>query len=214
MVYVGYANKEDASQSRSGSSPFARLVSGGSIKGEIAVSNRSRLDMTGGQCENIGLQDQSVARIYGGEISVILSAHDASRAEIGGGHISIVDALETSVVNIRAGHIGDMVVKHHSTVSLRGGQVKGVICVADNGTLNVFGTGLRARLVARHVCPPNYPDQDTRYALSGRLADGTNLRGRFLFVQENSRARFALHNAPFQGPQARLRRPLSTRRSH
>ena len=100
-----------------------------------------------------------------------------------------------STVHIRGGRVnGRLEVYNLGTVNLSGGTIMGDLYVYGSGVLNLFGTGLETTLINPDAADRHY--SYSRYILEGALSNGTDLFGKFLYVENNSRASFTLNNTP------------------
>jgi hypothetical protein len=143
----------------------------------------------------IGQDDQrnpsspTVNLVDPGSISGFAYTFNSSKFNISGGSIvGSINSSDTSLVTITGGSIGNgLQVDDSSVVNVRGGSFGADLYANDTSAINFFGTNLQAMQIA---------DLGTiiGYALSGTLADGTDISDRQLFVQNT--ASFTLNNTP------------------
>ena len=98
-----------------------------------------------------------------------------------------LSAYNNSVINMSGGSVGSIAAYNNSVVNISGGNVGLSLTVSDNSALNLFGSGLTAKLIANLAGTAGYQ-------VSGTLADGAVLKNETLLVKGTG-ASFALKNA-------------------
>ena len=209
IVNVGYANQTDLNNQANRTSPTIDLVSGGNV-GFLRAYNSSIFNVSGGNIQFLQVRNNTTANVTGGNIGTDLFVLDSSTAFITGGAILEVGALNNSTTNLSGGSIGDDLLASgssvvnisggsigtdltafgNSVVNVTGGSIGGGLFAEGNGTLNLFGTGLGDTLV-----DPLFDNgSESQYALFGTLNDGTNLNGKFAYIENNSNAQVNFFN--------------------
>jgi len=211
-VIVGYANALDFVSNTNGTSPTVDLVSPGSAL-SISEYNSSTLNINGGSVSTfVRTFDNSRVFLTDGSVDFGFTAKGISRVHIDGGMTSNIEMLANSRLSVTAGDIESVLTTDHAVATVSGGMINDFLeadgnsvinvwggmfmClfVQDNGHINLFGMDLTAILV-----DPNYLDFYTQYTLSGQLADGTDLTGTCLNIENNGVASFSLTNVPEPG---------------
>ncbi len=195
---VGYASASDRDNKTNPTGPAVALENYSSVGNDLLVYNNSSITMRGGYIGNaLETFDSSVVNLCGGGVSGGLYANNASRVNLSGTGVAHgVVAESDSVVTITGGYIGAttsafigaVFAYDRSRVNISDGNIAGDLYVANSATLNLFGVGLRATLVDANAF--NY--QYSKYILSGVRADGNSVKGRFLYVENHSSAKFNL----------------------
>ncbi|HEY5865836.1 MAG TPA: hypothetical protein VI542_09870 [Candidatus Tectomicrobia bacterium] len=175
---------------RHASGPFPPIVvlhNGGTIDGTLSLFHASNLNIKAGgkivgdtivSGKVIGLspKHQSIVDMEDGTVEGGVTAIDSSRVIIRGGTITgDVTASGSSRVIIRGGTIGDVYVRDCGTISLVG-----------FATFDVNGDSVDDRKLQAVLDPAYTNSLHVRYALSGALADGEDVTGKYVYVQKTA----------------------------
>jgi hypothetical protein len=204
-----------------GGAVLGRVQIIGNIGGSSSVLNLTGADVG----EGIEVIGNAQANMIGGTVGGALSASGSGRVFLSGGVVGgNLRALGASIIFMSGGHvagtpqIADTAVLNWSggTFGLGGGlpsfaSVNEVVPAAfggsgagdsmaglvalDNGTINIIGFSLVASLV-----DPNFEGMFSKYVLSGKLADGTQITGGMIFVQNETGASLHLIEATVPEP--------------
>ncbi|MES2464612.1 MAG: hypothetical protein V4671_28960 [Armatimonadota bacterium] len=149
------------------------LMEGGNISGYLTAKDHSRVTMTGGEITGqLGAEDASIVTVRGGTVAFNMVITQKATVTIEGGEVSSPAIYDSSVVNLVGGKTnGTLTVGDTATVHLRGGVPPEYLSVYGSATLNVYGTNLKKTLVDAH----DQNGDHSRYKLSGKLSDGTDL---------------------------------------
>jgi hypothetical protein len=145
-------------------------ISGGLIRGDLRGSDSSTIEMSGGTVLGRAIFDDNSVFNYSG--GFILDGVQLPQAAGVQADSALADSLAPGFdENLLLG-----IVAH------------------DNATINIIGTGLHATLI-----DPSFEGMFSVYQLAGRLADGTEVNGGLLYLQNGSGARLELLPVPEPG---------------
>ncbi len=190
-------------------------VSGGIIAGHIDAHGGNRIAISGGSIGFLSLvsstltmsggsiNDELVTNGYctinvsGGSIGTGLFADGGGTVTISGGNFGNDNFgglyAGNGTLNLIGGNVGyEIDVAGNITVNVSGGSIGSVLYVRSSGTLNLLGTGLRATLIDPQASFGYY----SQYTLFGAFSDGTSIKGKILYLENNSNAHFTLKNVP------------------
>jgi hypothetical protein len=169
------------------------VTMGGGITEVLSAKGEGLINLAGGGLEKSFYTDQnSKGNIYSGSIGGDVTAYGDTTINIYGGTIGgTINAFGT--INI----YGSIVSGKSSFARIAASEVLPDLFAIDDGAVQLIGSGLKQTLVDSNVAY----DQDgitgifSKYELTGALADGTDITGTTLFVQNGSGATFALITA-------------------
>lgn len=189
-VVVGYGSQEDLDNRVNGTSPILNITGGATLEGYATAFNSSQVNMSSGNVvRDLIASDTSTINLSGGSVDTSLLASDNSRVYITDGSVQSLFALENSIANVSGGSIAS--VYTNSRVNYTGGNVSNGLYASVNGVLHIYGTNLSSVLTN----PNANGGSSSLYTLSGTLLDGTSVDGKEVYIQNQSNARFFLHNA-------------------
>lgn len=201
-AYVGYANFDDYLNSVNGTSPTVTMITGGSVDFNMQTFNGSTLNILDGTIGAVfgSLEgfDHSTVNMSGGTLNLDAEFQSSSVFNFSGGQIlDDVTTVDNTSLHMSGGSIGNALLLNGSSVNtMSGGTVFGDMWVQDASTLTMFGPDLLANLT-----DPNFQGGFySQYTMVGHLADGTDLTGRTVNVQNGSGAQFFVSNAPVPEP--------------
>ena len=195
-------------------SSVINLFDGGHIGNAVFASSTSVINMSGGDLQNANIyaSDASVVNISGGVLRTPLALNN-SVLNVSGGTMASLYGENDSAVHITGGVISNgMTVFDSSVITISGGNInnnllaynQGVVNIlggaspdlyaADSSLINLYGAGLSGTLVNAHY-RDNFGNEDSLYAVSGLLRDGTILSGKNIYIRNGSGARFTLNNS-------------------
>ena len=189
VAIVGYANGNDIGNPSKGSSPTINLVKGSFLPAGLKSFNSSTINVFDGSGESIQIRDSGVANITGGSYD-FTSAVNNAKINIMGGSCGIISTYNNSLIKFSSGDIDKTSSYNNSVINITGGSILELLGVYDSSTLNLYGTGLQAHLINSNFEGRN----QSQYELSGKLADGTPLVRKFMYVS-NGTATFTLNAA-------------------
>jgi hypothetical protein len=191
-VFVGYANLDDYVIGVNGTSPTITMLTGAGIENNLETFNGSTLNMSGG---DVGLvfgsllaYHNTTTNMSGGTLHLDAEFQNTATFNFSGGEIlDDVVSHDTTRINISGGSIGHAVLLNGSSVNtMSGGTVAAEIWVQDASSLTMFGPDLIANLT-----DPNFQGGFySQYTMSGHLANGTDISGQIVNVQNGSGAQF------------------------
>jgi hypothetical protein len=192
-IVVGYGSQEDLDNRTNGTNPFVTITGGANISGLLTAFNSSTLMMNGGNIDGgINLADTASMTMSGGTINNTLAAMSTSQVTMSGGSVAhTLFALENSTITFTGGDVGSLFASN-GVIHYKGGLVNTNLYSTVNGHLHLYGTNLASVLTD----PSASGGASRLYTLSGTLLDGTDINGKLLYLQNQSNARFTLHNVP------------------
>ncbi len=214
--FVGYAHIADIAPKKNPTSPTIVLENGEITSGPnalrpgetslggITTYNQSVFDMKSGYVNGyVEAKHHSKVMMHGGKIGGTLQAYDTATVEVTGGTVLFGLLLhDKSVGTIRGGEVIAPWLGGHSTLTIEGGKPSMSLTILEHatvhlrawgdlpsvtvlnfGTLNIYGVKLQKTLVDSNVSFGHA----RRYALSGTLADGTDLAGKIIEVSKDDK---------------------------
>ena len=189
------------------SSPIVEVASRANVTGEIDSFNHSVVNMTGGSVVFFFPVGNSILNIKGGNIDSVLN-EDAGVVNVTGGTVSDLEG-QGKTINVSGGTIGTLVANVNTSrlgatlgsciVNVAGGEVTGEVDSYNEGILNLRGGNLDGDLYARFGGTINLYGSNliaplidagnrgkfSLYSLSGVLEDGTVLKNKNLFIEND-----------------------------
>lgn len=200
-TFVGYANFDDYLNFNNPRNPTLTMLPGASVGTDMQLFNASILDMRGGligaDFGSLLAYDQSTTNMSGGVVGQQVTLQHEARFNFSGGLVGDdVTSVDNSVLNITGGRIGhSLLINEQSSAFIAGGIVTADIFVQDASLLTIAGPDLISTLT-----DPDFQDFYSVYTLSGHLADGTELSGRTVLVQNGTGARLVVSASALPEP--------------
>ena len=134
----------------------------------------------------------TVALVNGGSVATSLQVYNHSVVNMSGGSVlSSLQAYDASIINMSGGIVtSNLYANNVSVVNLSGGSIGGALYAYNSASFNLFGVGLSSKLTDRAANLGLY----SQYTLSGKLADGTVITGKLVYLRNQDSANFTLVN--------------------
>lgn len=134
----------------------------------------------------------TVALVNGGKIATALQVYNHSVVNMSGGSVlSSLQAYDASLINMSGGIVtSNLYANNNSVINLSGGSVGGALYAYNSASFNLFGVGLTSKLTDRAANFGIY----SQYTLSGKLANGTDVTGKFVYLRNQDSANFTVIN--------------------
>ena len=134
----------------------------------------------------------TVVLVNGGQVASSLRSYNHSIVNISGGSIlSGLEAYDNSAVTVSGGSVaGSIYASDSSRVAISSGAIGGSLFAYNSGSITLFGLGLSSQLLDRYANFGLY----SQYALYGKLADGADISGAYLYLRNGDSASFTLVN--------------------
>ena len=172
-------------------SSIVNLRGGGQEGNHFFASDYSVINVTGGSPGHIYMGGGSTLNISGGSVGEAIA--QGRIVNVTGGTIRNVLWGYGGAINISGGYVNQVIA--YGSVSITGGHFVELQATNsepynsnDGGIIDLYGSNLTKTLI-----DPNWDGYYSRYALSGKLADGTDLSGVFFDSRHGTAGQVVFH---------------------